>query len=538
MKKQVLFFAVLIFCYAAYLPLFAQTEEELNDVFSEETEDSLIDESLQNSFTIIESVRPHELNPHITSYASDAQILTGLYEGLFNYDPSSLNPVYALATDYRLSRDKKRWTFTINPAAYFSNGEKITAASVRDSWLLLLKTPGAPYASLLDVIKGAQEYRTGKASADEVGIYANSEDSLTIHLVKPANYLPKLLCHSAFSVIHKDSDVFSGPFCLVEVQDKFYRMTKNPYYWDKDNVHLKEIKFYQCDEELENAFYFNTGFADWINANTETSALYNKKAFTFNAEFATSYLFFKCKSKIWSKPEFRTALMEAVPWESLRKDYYVPAQTFVYPLSGYPQVDGFSYTDVNEAKNLMNEARQKYNIPMDEKLPLVLEMPENSISGDRLAALADAWAVLGVELQIKNKKAQEYYGYVYLSDSDLFIYTWIGDFADPLAFLELFRGDSTLNDSLWKNKEYDNLIDKAAESSEEDRYKLLAQAEEILLDDCVVIPMQHPVIYNIIDKNTVGGWYENAFDIHPLKYLYKKQEKSTVPNVVLGNVYN
>ena len=519
MKKQAFIFAVIIFFYAAFIPLFAQAEEN-------------IDETLQQSFTIIETVRPHELNPQITSYSSDAQILTGLYEGLFTYDPSTLNPVYAIATEYRISRDKKRWTFTINPAACFSNGEKITAASVRNSWLKLLSTPGAPYASLLDVIVGAEAFRNGKCTAEDVGIYANSENSLSIHLVKPANYLPKLLCHSAFSIVYDTPDVFSGPFCLVEAEEDFYRMTKNPYYWDKDNVHLQEIKFYQCDEELENAYYFNTGFADWVTANTNTAALYNKNAFSFNAEFATSYFFFKCESKIWSKPEFRAALMEAIPWENLRKDYYVPAQTFVYPLSGYPQVDGYSYTDVNEAKNLMNAARQKYNISLEEKLPLVLEIPENSVGGDRLAALADAWAELGVELQIKTKKAYEYYGYVYLSDSDLFIYTWIGDFADPLAFLELFRGDSTLNDSMWKNAEYDSLIDKAAESSEEERYKLLAQAESILLEQCVVIPIQHPVIYNIIDKSTVGGWYENAFDIHPLKYLYKKAEKSSVPNIV------
>ena len=535
MKKQVLFFAAIFFCYAAFIPLFAQTEEELNELFNEESDNSFIDDSLQNSFTIIESVRPHELNPHITSYSSDAQILTGLYEGLFTYDPSSLNPVYALATDYRLSRDKKRWTFTINQNAYFSNGEKITAASVRDSWLTLLKTPGAPYASLLDVIQGAQEYRTGQCTAEEVGIYANSEDSLTVHLLKPANYLPKLLCHSAFSVIHKDSNVFSGPFCLVEAEENFYRMTKNPYYWDKDNVHLQEIKFYQCDEELENAFYFNTGFADWISANTETGSLYKKSAISFNAEFATSYLFFKQTSKIWSKTEFRMALLEAVPWEELRKDYYVSAKTFVYPLTGYPQVDGYSYTDVNEAKNLMNAARQKYNIPLEQTLPLVLEIPENSMNSERLAALSDAWAQLGVELVVKPKKSWEYFGYVSQSDSDLFIYTWIGDFADPLAFLELFRGDSTLNDSLWKNAEYDSLIDRAAECSDEERYKLLAQAETILLDACEIIPIQHPVIYNIIDKSTVGGWYENAFDIHPLKYLYKKAEKSTVPNIVKKN---
>ena len=85
----------------------------------------------------------------------------------------------------------------------------------------------------------------------------------------------------------------------------------------------------------------------------------------------------------------------------------------------------------------------------------------------------------------------------------------------------------------WKNEEFDKLIDLAAEANEEDRYKLLGQAETILLDSCMVIPIHHPIITNVIDKNVCGGWSENAFDIHPLKYLNKKVEKSTVPNIVL-----
>ena len=483
-------------------------------------------------FTILESVREHDLNPQTTSYASDAQLMTGLYEGLFTYDPANLSPVYAIAIDFRISRDKKRWTFTINPNACYSNGQKITAVSVRDSWLRLLSTPDAPYASLLDVIVGAEDYRLGKISADDVGIYANSEESLSIHLVKTANYLPKVLCHPAFSIVHQNPTVYSGPFYLDDMEAGYYSLKKNQYYWDKDKVALDEIVLYQSDDEQENAFYFNTGIVDWVTASLDTSILIDKSAFHYNAEFATSYFFFKNDSSVWSYPEFRTALFEAIPWEELRKDYYVQASTFVYPLSGYPDIDGYSYTDAAEAKNLMTAAREKYGIPQDKKLTLLFEMPENSVSSDRLALLSDAWAPLGVELQIRTKKSWEYFGNVRASDANLFIYTWIGDFADPLAFLELFRGDSTLNDSLWKNADFDRLLNEAAEAGEEERYKLLGQAETILLDNCMVIPVHHPIITNVIDKNVCGGWTENAFDIHPLKYLYKKPGTTTVPNVV------
>ena len=522
--------AVFFICTAAMA--FGQQPQQGQQ--TQQTQETPQTQFYDDSLTIVESVRSHDLNPQTTSYSTDAQILSGLYEGLFAYDPVNLSPTYAIAVDYRISRDKKRWTFTINPKACFSNGEKITAASVRESWLSLLANPEAPYASLLDVVTGAAEYRRGLVSADQVGIYANSEETLSLHLTQPANYLPKLLCHSAFSVIHRSPSVFSGAFYLDDMTEVSYKMKKNPYYWDKDKVKLNEITFYQSDDAADNAFYFNTGLADWITAGVDTSKLLDTKAFTYNAEFATCYFFFKENSQIWNKHEFREALFEAIPWEELRKDYYVAAKTFVYPLAGYPDVNGFSYTDSAEAKKLMQEARQKYNIPQDKVLQLIMEIPENSFSNEKLAALSDAWAPLGVELLIRQKKNYEYFSGVKSSDAQLFVYTWIGDFADPLAFLELFRTGSTLNDSLWTNKDFDKLIDMAAQSDEDERYRLLAQAETLLLDDCIVIPIHHPVIYNVINKNAVGGWSENAFDYHPLKYLYKKVEKSTVPNVVLG----
>ena len=59
----------------------------------------------------------------------------------------------------------------------------------------------------------------------------------------------------------------------------------------------------------------------------------------------------------------------------------------------------------------------------------------------------------------------------------------------------------------------------------------LSQAEQLLLDEAIIIPIQHPVSLNIIDLDAVGGWTTNAFDIHPLKYIYKKQTQCEVPHL-------
>ena len=95
-------------------------------------------DDLQKNFTILETKRIHELNPHLTDYASDTQILNGLFEGLFTMNPVTLEPQLAIAKDFKISRDKKRWTITLRDDVFFSNGEKITAEEVKSSWIRMI----------------------------------------------------------------------------------------------------------------------------------------------------------------------------------------------------------------------------------------------------------------------------------------------------------------------------------------------------------------------------------------------------------------
>lgn len=532
-KKAIIISCFLLIC----LNLFAQTQTdtETNSLSEENLQTENIDKSLQKNFVILENIANHTLNPHITSLSSDSQILTGLYEGLFSYDPISLEPCFAIAKEYKISRDKKRWTFTLRDDAFFSNGEKITANDVKKSWIKLLATPTAPYASLLYVIQGAKEFSESKISSDEVKITVNSENSFSIVLNKPASYLPRLLCHSAFSVVNEDLSISSGAFYLASDNKNEIILKKNKFYWDERNTNLEQITFIQSDDPNESSHLFNNGDVDWICGSVNTTILLNPSTFVVSGEFGTAYLFFKIhedSKNNWLNRDFRNALMEAVPWDDLRDGYMIKADTFVYPLQNYPSVNGFSYTDEQAAIQMMDEARKKYNVPKTKILDLTLDISENGYSDEKLNLLKNAWQKLGVNLIVNRVNPYEYFAKAHTSSADMLSYVWIGDYADPLAFLELFRSDSSLNDSGWKNKEFDDLLDEASLASAENRYSILAKAENILLDDAMVLPMYHPIAINIIDLDCVGGWASNPFDLHPLKYIFKKEVKTKIQNVV------
>ena len=534
---------------AIFFPIFAQETDSPNGVedfdsvinLEDENEKSSVKDSLQRNFTIFTSVQAFNLDPHTATYSSEAQILDSLYEGLFSYDPKNLDPLPAICESYKISRDKKRWTFTLREGATFSDGEKITAYSVRSSWLSLLKTVNAPYASMLDCIKGAESYRNGTAGESDVGITVRNDKTLVVTLVNPTAHLAKLLCHHAFSVCKLNSDgytdtsVFSGAFVIKENTEKSLILVKNEKYWDAKNVHLPQITILQSNDIKENAWSFNDGSADWVSSMVDTNALLNKNAIRISAVFGTEYLFFSCKNKPWNDADFRNALLSAVPWETLRKSGLVKASTLIYPLAGYHGVEGLTETSLDDAKEMMADARKKLKIPENEKLSITFGISSISERQKKQAEiLKEAWEPLGVELKVQTTPEDRYVDSIPGWGADIFSYSWIGDFADPIAFLELFRGGSTLNPSNWQDKKFDELLQKANETTDNaEHYKLLSQAEQLLLDSGEVLPISHSISLHALNLQQVGGWYVNALDIHPFKYLFLKESKTeSAPNVI------
>lgn len=499
-------------------------------------------EAPAETIRIIESASTHNLNPHITSFSYDSQILEALYEGLFSYDPRNSSAVPALATKYLISRDKKRWTFTLRENAAFSNNTPITASDVRNSWIQLLKTPGAPYASLLDIVEGAREFRMGLIPESEVGIYTTGPYSLMVKLTEPAAYLSNLLCHHTFSVIASNPTVYSGAYMLEDYTNGMIQLKKNPYYWDAENVKIDTFEFYKSMGPEDNAYAYNTGIAQWIcTSEFPADKILNRDSIQFSAQFGTEFFFFRTKKMkpgkketVWDNADFRLALLEGLPWDILRENNYFPATHLVPSVTDYPEINGFANSDLTQAKVMMMDARKAAGIPEGQLVDLKMDLSLYALNEKQEEAIRAVCKELFINPIITYSDFVPYMTNLPTSDGDIAIYSWIGDYADPLSFLDLFRSDSTLNASGWENERFDELLRESSLCNDNStRYKLLGQAEQILMDDGMVIPVCTPVSGQVINLEEIGGWSKNVYNLHPLKYLYKKENvESKVPNVV------
>ncbi|MDR2470866.1 MAG: peptide ABC transporter substrate-binding protein [Treponema sp.] len=471
-----------------------------------------------------------ELDPRVSYLASEAQIFTALYEGLFSYNPFTLEPVPAAAASWKLSEDKKVWTFTIRQNARYWNGDPLRAADFRSAWLSMLDPAReAPYSSLFDIIEGARDFRMGKTTDPaSVGIKTEGDKILIVTLNAPASFFPSMLCHHSFSPVHPSMNgrgdqvpVSNGPFYITGRTAGSLLLAKNELYWDAANVSLRRLVIRFTDDEAESAALWNSGEARWIAGAVDLEALSDRSGITVNPMFATHYYYIRSVGP-WGDHRLRRALALALPWEAMREGYFLPAKTLIYPISGYPEVNGMEEADPEEARRLLEEA----GFPRGVGLPELVIRVTPSEDADRIAKLmAAAWMELGIPVKLDVVPFNRYFQSLKQNDYTVGSTTWIGDFADPYTFLQMWRRDSNLNDARHDDDDYEGLMEKSMTQEGRERFEILAEAEQLLLDRGTVLPLTYSPALNIVDTDELEGWFPNALDIHPFKYFRFKAFK-------------
>jgi peptide/nickel transport system substrate-binding protein/oligopeptide transport system substrate-binding protein len=483
-----------------------------------------------------------ELDFRKSYLASEAQLFTALYEGLFSYHPFTMEPIPAAAEDWELSEDKKQWTFTIRETARFWNGDPLRAEDFRAAWISLLDPRrNSPYSSLFDLIEGAREYRTGTLrDPAQIGIEAKGK-TLTVRLAVPASFFPSMLCHHSFSPIHPslidredwnlEPPVSNGPFYIREHTENQLVLEKNEHYWEAPRVSLNRIIIKYTSDGDEASGLWNSGEARWISGDVNLDTLTDRSGIQVNAMFATHYYYIRSAEKPWNDYRVRRALVLALPWEEIRQGHFLPAKTLIYPIPGYPEVQGLELTDEEEAQKLLAEA----GYPSGAGLPdLVIRLSPSEEAARIGGLMAKAWKEkLGVPVRIEVVPYSQYFQSLKGGGYGVGSSTWIGDFADPYTFLQMWRRDSNLNDAGYDDADYEQLLEKSMGEEGEQRWSTLAEAEKLLLERGTVLPISYSPAINIVDINELDGWFPNALDIHPFKYLSFRAFRP-LPGVVLA----
>lgn len=470
-------------------------------------------------------------NPLHTFTSTEAQIYTALYEGLVTYNPYSLEPIPAAARTWEISSDKKTYTFYIRQNARYWDGTAVRAQNFKDTWLRLLDpAEDAEYSFLFDIVKGAREYRLGLTdNADGLGIRVISDKILEVELVEPSPHLLKILCHHSFVPIHPgmlyrrdwsavNSIPGNGPFYLYRRTEGEILLLKNQLYWDAGRIALSGIKILFLEDPEDITARFNEGEIHWAADGLIFSMVRNNESISANPLFATSYFFFSCRNPVLNDPKVRRGIALLFPWQEIRSRTYnfIPTETLVPKIPLYPDVPGLGQ-NVEEGLKLLKEAGYEGGAGLPD---LTIAIPDNAESRRIAELMAEAIKKnLAVEVLVVSTPYGQYYDELKKDTYSLGTITWIGDFADPLTFLQMWTADSNLNDAGYGDSSFDNLVEQSMSLSGEARYKKMAEAEEKILREALVLPVSNSPAFNLIDLNRIDGWYTNPLDIHPFRFI-------------------
>lgn len=495
---------------------------------------------------------PATLDPQLATGVIEFEILLALFEGLMRPNPVTLEPEPAVAERYEVSDDAKRYLFHFRKDAKWSNGDPITAHDFEFSYKRILAPNfGSQYAYMLFPIENAAAFNSGEITDfSEVGVKALDDYRLQIDLESPTPYFLSLILHLSWYPVHPPTIlkhgkmdelgtrwtrpgnmVSNGPFYLKKwnVNDDLV-VSRNTNYWDNDSVTLNGIHFLPIDNLNTEERAFRAGqvhITKSIPLSKVTS--YRESGnpdLRINPYLGIYYYTVNTTKPPLDKIDVRRALSMAIDRESITENILrggqLPAFHFTPPDTGGYTTEYKVKENIEEAQRLLAEA----GYPEGKGFPEI-ELLYNSSESHKLIAEAiqQMWKKnLGINVSLLNQDWKVYLTSRKQKDYDVARASWIGDFVDPINFLDLMASYSGNNHTGWASEAFDGLLDQASRTADpQERFSLLQKAEAMALEEMPVIPIYFYMSVYLVNP-AVQGWHPNILDWHPYQSVSLKND--------------
>ncbi len=470
------------------------------------------------SITIAIREEPPQLNSALATDASSGFILGHVMEGLLRMSmDDQLEP--AIAHSWEVTETQA--TFWLRDDAKWSDGEPITAQDFIFSWrTALLPENASEYAFLLYPIKNARAVNEGTMSPDELGLSAPDDLTLVVELERPVAFFDKMVTFQTYLPIREDfynstngrfgADawelLYSGPFMISNwVHGSSLLLERNPYYWDKERVHLSRINigYITSDASATLNFFKDDKIAyTTLLAENLSNALEQRWHIKREQDGTVFFIEFNHREgRVTENLNLRKAMqlvmdMEELVYKVTKLPGYIPGES-LFPgwLQGVEDKFRKEYPApelrLNREKALEHLELAKQELGVDEIPEIVLLSGDNPISN-----IQSEWVQavlkteLGIDLKIDKQIFKQRLAKMTAGDFDLVLAGWGPDYDDPLTFGDLFASWNLNNRGRYASDEMDALIIRAQESVvPRERMEAFAAIQQLAFDDVVLLPM-------------------------------------------------
>ncbi len=483
------------------------------------------------------------VDPRSATGFDQRMVIFQVYDPLFKYDAAG-NIVPGAAESYELSEDGLTLTIKIREHNY-SDGTAVTA----NDFVFAMQTAINPEfasdsATDLTVILNADAILAGEMTAEELGVTAIDDYTLEIKLAYADPFILHVLSDNNFCPIPshvegiEEKDLYTldpatfignGPFKMVEwlPQEKMV-FEKNENYWNAENVTLEKLTYVFVPDANTAYAAYNNGDINVLSSvpAEELPALVESGEVSITPWAATEYYALNQNGlntiedaaviEALANKQVRQALSLAIDRvalvETVQQGGQVPA-TGMVP-HGVIMPDGTDFRsekdyfaaegDVAQAQELLAEA----GYPNGEGFPEI-EIYYNTTDGNKknAEAIQEMWREnLGINVVLTNKETA-----VFADEraSGLAEIARCGNTCATYApdILDLFHTEdlAVSNEAKWSNADYDAILDAAEAATDlDEKFDFYRQAEDMLMDEMVVIPLYYYVRTMLTSEGVEG----------------------------------
>lgn len=502
---------------------------------------------------------PETIDPTINTASEASTVILNAFECIMTLDEND-NAVEGAAESVEVSDDGLVYTIKLRKDGKWSDGEPVVADNFKYSWVrALTKENAAEYAYQLYYIKNAEKYYNGEATADELGINVIDDYTLEVTLEAPTTYFPQLLAFPTYAPLREDivsadpegwatkpeTYVTNGAFKLVQwdMKDQLV-FEKNENYWNKDSIKLDKLTFKLVTDDTTAYSELQAGNFDVVNSVPTNEIEPGQEAGLVHVspKLGTYYFGINVGKQDDMAEDVKTALSNKLVRQAINlaidrqeiidnvgKAEQVAAYSFVP--EGIYNPDGTEFADkeyydpsdmdgnIEKAKELLKEAGYENG----EGLPTI-ELMYNSEGAhkDICQIVQENLAKIGINIELANQEWAVFLNTRQQGDYQIARHGWIGDYIDPMTFLDLWVTGGGNNDCGFSNARYDELIAAAkVETDSAKRLEMLREAEDILMDEMPILPIYYYTTVTAANENVKGVRISTLGKIS-FKYAYKE----------------
>ena len=458
---------------------------------------------------------PAAIDPALSAEVEGTQVTRLLFETLVNLDPD-LEVVPGVATDWSVAADEVTWTFTLDPAATFSDGSAVDAG---DFVFALARSAdpdlAAPAAYQGSPIAGWDEVMGAEASdaiGDEPisGVTAVDDHTLQIVTTKPFALLPKLLTYPVFapvpSELAEDADslatfgeqpIGNGPYMMSEpwAHNESITVVRNPGFHGAAGV-AEQIDFRIYSEVLTAYRDFQAGSLDIVRGippeeYQNAEAEYGDRLMR-TATASLFYIGLPVARAPYDNLDFRMALSMSIDREALVERVLQGSSDIATGMVP-TQVPGALQEACEACVFDLDAATEHFEASGVEPGTTIVLYDIADDGQDVVEYLTNTWTeAFGLEIEVRSF---EFAQFLDETAADVvegpFELGWVWDYPSGYSILQpLFATGTGANNLSYSNPEFDALMAEVEVATDEAAAsELLGQAQAIVEADLPLIPL-------------------------------------------------